>query len=116
MKATGVESMIISRFLFVLLLSIFLLSAATGNAGVFGPSNCQECILENVPGTKNDRAATEIVKKCLKKHGNFKKIKKKSSFFGISTASECTIEYSKDTSSPIAAKVIQEACYSIYSE
>ena len=96
--------------IFLLLLSV------NAYAGVFGSSNCQECILKEMPGTKNDRAANEILRQCIKKHGRFEKVKKKSPLFGISSASECTIEYSKNTSSSLAAKRIQQACYSLYSK
>jgi len=94
--------------LMVLLLSI------SAFAGLFGPSNYWECILEEMPGVKNDIAAIEVIRKCRKEFPTTAKVKKKSPIIGIKTAGECVLEYAKDVSSPGGAKWIRAACYRLY--
>ena len=82
--------------------------------GVFGASNFWECILDEMPGIKNDPAAIEVKKKCRKKFPNIVEVKKKSSIFGVKTAGECVLKYGKDISSPRGAKLVRTACYRLY--
>ena len=76
-------------------------------------TNYWECILDEMPGVKTKVVAYSVRKKC-NQYGKNYKIKKKSSFFGIKNASECVIEYAKDTPSSIAARDIRNACNRLY--
>lgn len=91
-----------------------LLASVSVFAGLLGPSNLWECILEEMPGVKNDPAAIEVIRKCKKEFPTTPEVKKKSPIFGVSTAGECVIEYAKDVSSPRGAKYIRAACYKLY--
>lgn len=83
-------------------------------SGLFGPSNYWECILDEMPGVKNDLAAIEVIKKCRKKFPNSSNIEKKTSFFVTKTAGDCVLEYGSDVSSPRGAKLVRAACYRLY--
>ncbi|HBT86911.1 MAG TPA: hypothetical protein DEB50_00065 [Desulfobacter sp.] len=84
-------------------------------AGMFGPSNFWECILDEMPGVKNDAVANATMMKCRKKFPNTAYPQKKSSsLFGPKTANECIIKYAKDVSSPRGAELIRAACYRLY--
>jgi len=87
-------------------------------AGMFGPSNFWECILDEMPGVKNDAVAIAIQGKCRKKFpttANYiTEIKKKSSVFGPKTANECVIKYAENVSSQRGAGLIRSACYRLY--
>ena len=76
-------------------------------------TNYWECILDEMPGVKTKIVAYSVRKKC-NEYGRNYKIKKKSSFFGIKNASECVIEYAKDTASSVAARAIRQACDKLY--
>lgn len=82
--------------------------------GMFGPSNVYECILDEMPGVKNDPAAVEVMRKCRKKFPNNPAVEKKTPVIGIKTAGECVLKYGKDVLSPKGAKYIQAACYRLY--
>jgi len=84
------------------------------NASLFGPSNYWECILDEMPGVKNDPAAIEVVRKCRSEFKNSSDVKKKFPLFGVTTAGECVLEYGKDVSSPRGAKMVRAACYRLY--
>ena len=105
------ESMKHIKCLTALLVLLFPISAF---AGLFGPSNYWECILEEMQGVKNDPAAIEIIRKCRNEFPITAEVKKKSPIIGIKTAGECVIEYAKDVSSPLGAKYIRAACYRLY--
>ncbi len=81
---------------------------------MFGPSNFWECILDEMPGVKNDPAAIEVIRKCQKEFSTTAEVEKKSPIIGIKTAGECVLEYAKDVSSPRGAKLIRAACYTLY--
>lgn len=103
-----------SSFLFA---SVFLILAAApfiADAGFFGPSNYHECILDEMPGTKNNIVAREIRRKCSKDFPSQGAITKKSSLFGVDTAGECIIKYGEDVSSKHAASSIRRACRNLY--
>jgi hypothetical protein len=105
------ESMKHTKYLVVI---FTFLASASVYAGLLGPSNLWECILEEMPGVKNDPAAIEVIRKCKKEFPSTPEVKKKSPIFGVSTAGECVIEYAKDVSSPRGAKYIRAACYKLY--
>lgn len=81
---------------------------------MFGPSNFWECILDEMPGVKNDTAAIEVQRKCYNKFPNTNEFEKKSPLFGVKTAGDCVLEYAKDVSSPRGAELIKFACYRLY--
>ncbi len=82
--------------------------------GWFGPSNYFECILDKMPGVKNDTAANAVIRLCRNKFPDRSKVKKKSPIIGIKNGSECVFKYAKDVTSPRGAKLIQAACYKLY--
>ena len=84
-----------------------LLLPMSAFAGLFGPSNYWECILEEMSGVKNDPAAFEVVRKCRKEFPTTAEVEKKSPIIGIKTAGECVLKYGKDVSSPHGAKLIR---------
>ena len=96
------------------ILTIALLWTQTAMSGVFGPSNLYECILEEMPGTKNNHAANEIIRTCRKEFPGASKIEKKSPIFGIKTSGECIVEYGKDISSERGANFVRNACRILY--
>ena len=100
-----------TKYLALLLIFLLLLNAS---AGMFGSSNYWECILDEMPGVKNDPAAIEVVRKCRKEFPSSTKVEKKSPLFGVKTAGECVLEYAKDVSSPRGAKLVRAACYRLY--
>ncbi len=55
------------RTILILLFIFHLSSAAITHAGLFGPSNYEECILENMKGVQSDVAAKMIASICRKK-------------------------------------------------
>jgi len=104
-------------FIFVLILLIPL----NALAGMFGPSNFWECILDEMPGAKNDAVAVAIIRKCAKKFPSTApgsesttEIKKKSPLLGPKTCNECIIKYAEDTTSPKGINFIRGACYKLY--
>lgn len=91
-----------------------LLGSVSTSASVWGPDNFWECILEELPGVKNDAAARELLLLCKKEYPNTYIVEKKAPVFGISTAGECVIEHAKDVTSRKGAMAIRSACYKIY--
>ena len=94
----------------ILLITLLPMSAF----GFFGPSNFWECILDEMPGVKNDPAAIEVLRKCRNEFPSNASVEKKSPIFGVKTAGECVIENGKDVSSNRGAKLIRAACYNLY--
>ncbi|WP_417914019.1 hypothetical protein [Candidatus Electronema sp. JM] len=82
--------------------------------GWFGPSNYFECILDKMPGVKNDTVASETMQICRKEFPNQSEVKKKSAIIGIKNSSECVLKYAKDETSPLSARLIKAACYKLY--
>lgn len=98
-----------------LLITLIFLWPASASPGLLGPSNYWECILDEMPGIKNDPAAIEVIKKCRKGFPNSSNdIEKKSPILGVKSAGECVRDYGRDVSSPMGAKFIQAACYRLY--
>ncbi len=77
-------------------------------AGLFGPSNKWECILEEMPGTQNNVAAVSIRRSCDTRFSEQGKWSK--SFFGPKTFDECVAKYAKNTLSKTAVINIRMAC------
>lgn len=72
----------------------------------------EECWLDNLPGTKNDIVAQQVIVDCSK-YGTYP-YAKSDGWFGGKTASWCVRKYGKDTVSQRAAMVIRAACYRLY--
>jgi len=89
--------------------------AGNASGGVFGPSNLRECLLDKLPGAKNDTVANEISRQCVKEYGPYAPAEKKQGFFARYTSgSECTIDKASNTASLLAARIIQANCYALY--
>ena len=95
---------------------LFFAQPITASAGMFGPSNIYECILEEMPGAKNDRYATEVYIKCKNKFTDDEIPQKKKSLFGVKTFSECVLKYGKDVSGERAVRLITISCDKLYPE
>ena len=102
----------------IFLTAVCLASSITSLAGsgYFGEGNYWECILDDMPGVENDTAAAEILEHCQDQFSFADRIfvKKKEPWFGIKTANECTISYSKNTPSTKGAEAIRAACHKLY--
>lgn len=72
---------------FVFILAMMPIGA---NAGLFGPSDYDECILESMKGVTSDVAARQIAASCRKKFPPEEKKKKKSKKLGYSELSKLT--------------------------
>jgi hypothetical protein len=83
------------------------------HAGSLGVSNYWECILKEMPGTKDDRIAAEVMKMCRKQFPKTSVVEKKS-HIGTKTSGQCAIEYGKDVASPNGVKSIYYACNRLY--
>ncbi|WP_459947358.1 hypothetical protein [Desulfocastanea catecholica] len=82
--------------------------------GMWPRSNYWECLLEEMPGVKNDPAAIELMRKCKENYPISSYVEKKTPLFGVKKAGECVIKYGKDVSSPKGADAIKRACYKLY--
>ena len=92
---------------------------SVSQTGFFGPSNYWECLLDSMPGTKNDIVGTNLIIQCNKKFPNPSLIAEKDKVGGLfksPTKDDCIMKYAKDTTSPIAARSIYSACYQLYRE
>jgi len=49
------------------IIAVILLLCTSANAGIFGPSNFEECILEQMKGIKSDAAANAVTYACRAK-------------------------------------------------
>lgn len=109
---------VLDRSLMIIPLSFLFLSVAPYvYAGIFGSCNFYECILDDMPGVKNDIVARQIVSKCSSECTDMSTKKKFSiGFSGKITAQECVVKYAKDTNSEVGARLIFTACYSLYPE
>lgn len=100
--------------LLYLYIALIVLAPVNSFAGFFGASNYWECILEEMPGVKNDSAAAEVIEKCREDFPNIAEVKKKSPLFGVKTAGDCLLEYGKNVASLRGRQQIQAACYKLY--
>jgi hypothetical protein len=89
---------------FAIAIQVFLFS------GVFGPSNYWECLLDEMPGVKNDRVASAVMMICRKEHPGGVEVKK----IGNGTVSQCIAKYGKDVQGDRAVKAISYACNRLY--
>lgn len=93
---------------------LVVLFPVNASAGLWGPSNFWECVLEEMPGVKNDETARSVLRKCRKDFPGTYNVKRKKPVFGVKTNNECMIKYGKDVTSPVGIKAITGACYRLY--
>jgi hypothetical protein len=87
------------------------------NAGVLGANNYWECILDEMPGVKNDYAAKAVNQVCVTTFPNTSEPADVSApLFGAQTRTECFAKNGKDTTSFRAIKQIRMACHFLYPE
>ena len=80
-------------------------------------ANFATCILDKMPGTQNDIAASAVYQVCQGKHpGLFGSIAQGSGrgIFGFDSGAECTAKKAGDTRSQRAAVLIGVACRKLY--
>src|ERR1039457_7405950 len=70
------------------------------------------CWLDNLPGTKNDVVAQQILMDCSKYNPYIGE--KSDGWFGGKTMSWCIRKYGEDTVSQRAAMIIRAACFKLY--
>jgi hypothetical protein len=86
-------------------------------AGIFGPANLWECLLEGEQGVQNDTVANHVAAECTDRFPNQSDIppsKKSTGIFSAPRAGDCVVKNGKTTSSPRAVELIQAACYELY--
>jgi hypothetical protein len=82
---------------------------------VYAECNYYECILDEMPGVKNDIVAGQIMAKCKSKcTDKSREEKTRFGFSGRITASKCALTYVKDTKSEKGRHIIRRACYALY--
>lgn len=105
----------IQRYLVCLIAVLVACVNHASNAALFGPDNYAECLLENLPGIRNDVAVTEVVRKCLSEFPEgFDGVEPRTSIFGQRTWSECTLEYGREISAERGARLVRAACRRLY--
>ncbi|MEE9412155.1 MAG: hypothetical protein V3V22_03790 [Methylococcales bacterium] len=94
-----------------------ILSAPTVNAGILGANNYWECILDDMQGVKNDRAAKAVTQSCYAKFSNTSEpVDVSAPLFGAQTRDECFASYGKEATSFSALKQLRMACHFLYPE
>lgn len=81
--------------------------------------NFAECILDKMPGTANDVAASAVWQVCRSAYpGGIESVKQGDGrgFFGYSNGNECLAKKASDTQSQRAALMIGSACRRLYDE
>lgn len=76
-----------------------------------------ECLLDSLPKTKNDVVAKQVSAECLRKFPDgFSEATKhsKPGLFPFNSGADCTKKKASDTTSPLASRLIQGACYHLY--
>lgn len=76
------------------------------------PSNFYECILDDMPGVRNNIAAREIMFNCRKEFPDAAIPKDKSSLGG--TARECVVKHGRSAVGEIGPNLIRRSCYAVY--
>ena len=90
------------------------MSPVSAFAGILGPKNYYECILEKLPGVDMDRAAYQIDHACRDQFPGKEQPKKKKGWLKNTTVADCIEKNTKRTLSPVAINIISNACRSIY--
>jgi len=76
------------------------------------PSNFYECILEDMPGVRNNIAAREIMLNCRKEFPDAVIPEDKSSLGG--SARDCVVKRGKSAVGEIGPNLIRRSCYALY--
>ncbi len=95
------------------ILLVFALIPFTANAGWFGPSDYDECILKNMKGEEGKTAASLIMMSCRNKfplQAKKKPVTVNAGWFGPSNYDECILKYMKGMTSRTAASLIMISC------
>jgi len=98
--------------LFAALLAVVSTSA---DAGLFGYSSYYDCILDQMPGVKNDIAASAVMRSCNEKAPNRDVETKRLTFFGMNRI-ECIKKRAKDVGSERGAIQVRLACNNLYDD
>lgn len=77
-------------------------------------ANYATCLLDKLPGTQNDSAASAIVSVCSSKHKGEVEQGSGRGFFGYDSGAECHAEKAKETPSNRAAYLMRWACNRLY--
>lgn len=94
-----------------------LFAAPHARAGILGPNNMAECVLDRMPGVANDSVGLEIYAQCSREFPVNAPVEKRTGFFAAyHSGAECTLKKAKDTPSPLAARFIQGYCYMLYEQ
>jgi hypothetical protein len=98
------------------MLLLLVLISHPSLAGWFSEDNYWQCLLDEMRNVQTDTIADEVIAYCKDLHSFHERvfIEKKSSWFGIKTARECSIKHGKNVNSELAARHIQAACYKLY--
>lgn len=86
-------------------------------AGLLGPSNYFECILDKMPGAQNDPIAASVAQACWREFPNAPPIAPKDKvggLFSVPHAPDCLMRYAKDVRSNFGAQQIAIACNELY--
>lgn len=92
------------------ILKLLLLCPAIADAGVLGPSNYWECILEEMQEVKNDQVAQELMKVCMNAFPEGFSVEEQLA----GTSGACILEYGAEVSSALGAQQVQAACNMLY--
>ncbi|WP_277458507.1 MULTISPECIES: hypothetical protein [Methylococcus] len=90
---------------------LLLLGSALAAAGLTGPSNYWECILQGMEDVKNEPVAREIMKICLSDFADGLSVEEPLE----GTPAECILKHGENVSSALAAQQIHIACNVLYS-
>ena len=93
------------------LAALLLLAAAPAWAGNFAT-----CLLDKLPGTMNDQAASAIRNVCSDKYSNDAPQGSGRGIFSYKSGSECLAAKGKDTRSARAVQLMSWACSRLYDE
>lgn len=91
----------------------FVMASLPARAGVWGPNNYLECLLDRLPGTANDAAAAQIMQSCRAEFPGTTTLAKRRGFFDPS-AQECVLKNGRSTGSNLAGKAIAYACNTLF--
>ena len=76
------------------------------------PGNFYECILDDMPGVRNNIAAREIMLNCRKDFPDAGTPETKSSWGG--SARDCVVKYGKSAVGEIGPNLIRRSCYALH--
>lgn len=92
----------------------WIIAALTLAAAPAWAANYATCLLDKLPGTQNDSAASAIVSVCRSKYQGEVKQGSGRGFFGYDSGAECLADKAKETRSSRAANLMGWACDRLY--